>query len=50
MLGRIELEMIDRALAETKGNHLRSSHILGLNRSTLKKRLQAPGAPASKGA
>lgn len=42
ILSRIELEMIDRALAETRENHLRSSLILGLNRSTLKKRLQEP--------
>ena len=49
VLGRLELEMIERALAETKGNHLRSSHILGLNRSTLKKRLQGTDGEASKG-
>ncbi len=48
LLGRIEREMIGRALAETRGNHLRSSLILGLNRSTLKKRLQEPGDGASK--
>ena len=48
LLGRIEREMIGRVLAETRGNHLRSSLILGLNRSTLKKRLQEPGDGASK--
>jgi DNA-binding protein Fis len=42
--------MIDRVLAETRGNHLRSSLILGLNRSTLKKRLQEPGPGAKKDA
>ena len=41
ILSVIERAMIDRALAETRDNHLRSSRILGINRSTLKKRLQA---------
>jgi two-component system nitrogen regulation response regulator GlnG len=44
ILSVIERAMIDRALAETRDNHLRSSRILGINRSTLKKRLQ--GGPA----
>ena len=50
LLGRLELELIDRALAETRDNHLRSSLILGINRSTLKKRLQEPRAGESSGA
>jgi two-component system nitrogen regulation response regulator GlnG len=45
ILGLIEKAMIDRALAETRENHLRSSRILGINRSTLKKRLQGGPAP-----
>jgi DNA-binding NtrC family response regulator len=40
ILSVLERAMIDRALAETRENHLRSSRILGINRSTLKKRLQ----------
>ena len=39
ILSIIEREMILRALTETRENHLRSSVILGMNRSTLKKRL-----------
>jgi two-component system nitrogen regulation response regulator GlnG len=39
ILGAIELEMIRRAMEETRGNQLRSAMILGINRSTLKKRL-----------
>jgi two-component system nitrogen regulation response regulator GlnG len=39
ILSIIEKEMILRALTETRENHLRSSVILGMNRSTLKKRL-----------
>ena len=39
ILSIIEKEMILRALTETRENHLRSSVILGINRSTLKKRL-----------
>ena len=35
----IEMEMIRRAMEETRGNQLRSAMILGINRSTLKKRL-----------
>jgi len=33
------VEMIRRAMEETRGNQLRSAMILGINRSTLKKRL-----------
>ena len=39
ILNVIELEMIRRAMEETRGNQLRSAMILGINRSTLKKRL-----------
>lgn len=39
ILNVIEHEMIRRAMEETRGNHLRSAGILGINRSTLKKRL-----------
>ena len=39
ILNAIELEMIRRAMEETRGNQLRSALILGINRSTLKKRL-----------
>jgi len=39
ILSVIEVEMIRRAMEETRGNQLRSAMILGINRSTLKKRL-----------
>ena len=39
ILTAIEMEMIRRAMEETRGNQLRSAMILGINRSTLKKRL-----------
>jgi two-component system nitrogen regulation response regulator GlnG len=39
ILSSIEMEMIRRAMEETRGNQLRSAMILGINRSTLKKRL-----------
>jgi two-component system nitrogen regulation response regulator GlnG len=39
ILNTIEIELIKRAMDETRGNQLRSSIILGINRSTLKKRL-----------
>jgi two-component system nitrogen regulation response regulator GlnG len=39
ILTAIEMEMIKRAMEETRGNQLRSAMILGINRSTLKKRL-----------
>jgi two-component system nitrogen regulation response regulator GlnG len=39
ILSAIEMEMIRRAMEETRGNQLRSAMILGINRSTLKKRL-----------
>jgi DNA-binding NtrC family response regulator len=39
ILNTIEIELIKRAMEETRGNQLRSSMILGINRSTLKKRL-----------
>ncbi|MFM2131100.1 MAG: hypothetical protein RL646_303 [Verrucomicrobiota bacterium] len=39
ILNGIEAEMIKRAMEETRGNQLRAALILGINRSTLKKRL-----------
>ena len=39
ILNVVEMEMIKRAMEETRGNQLRSAMILGINRSTLKKRL-----------
>jgi DNA-binding NtrC family response regulator len=39
ILHSIETELIRRAMEETRGNQLRSAMILGINRSTLKKRL-----------
>ncbi|MEI6597950.1 MAG: helix-turn-helix domain-containing protein, partial [bacterium] len=39
ILQTIEAELIRRAMEETRGNQLRSAMILGINRSTLKKRL-----------
>ena len=39
ILSVIEFELIRRAMEETRGNQLRSAAILGINRSTLKKRL-----------
>ena len=39
ILNVIEMEMIKRAMEETRGNQLRTALILGINRSTLKKRL-----------
>ncbi len=50
LLERLEMEIIRRCIAETGGNQLRASGILGINRSTLKKRVEqmprtAPAAP-----
>ena len=47
ILSVIEREMIARALAETRENHLRSSAILGINRSTLKKRIEEDRKPSA---
>ncbi len=47
ILALIEREMIQRALAETRENHLRSSVILGINRSTLKKRIEEARKPTA---
>ena len=47
ILSLIEREMIQRALAETRENHLRSSVILGINRSTLKKRIEEARKPTA---
>lgn len=40
ILGAIEKEMIVRALKETEGNQVKSSAILGITRTTLRKRIQ----------
>ncbi len=39
ILARVERELIRRCIAETGGNQLKASGILGINRSTLKKRV-----------
>jgi two-component system nitrogen regulation response regulator GlnG len=40
ILNLIEKAMIERALLETKGNHVKTSAILGITRATLKKRIE----------
>lgn len=40
ILSRVEMELIRRCVAETGGNQLKASGILGINRSTLKKRVE----------
>ena len=39
ILSRVEMDLIRRCIAETRGNQLKASGILGINRSTLKKRV-----------
>ena len=40
VLQEIEIPLITETLKATKGNQLRSAHILGLNRNTLRKKIK----------
>jgi len=43
LLALVEKEMIQRSLAETRGNQVKASALLGITRSTLRKRIDAYG-------
>ena len=40
ILRKLEVEMIQRALRETGGNQVRAANILGITRTTLRKRIE----------
>ncbi|MDR0534945.1 MAG: sigma-54 dependent transcriptional regulator [Puniceicoccales bacterium] len=47
LAARIEDQLILRALTETKGNQLKAASLIGLNRNTLKKRIDELSSPPS---
>lgn len=47
LLEQAELELIKRVLAETEGNQVKASAILGITRTTLRKRIERLDAPAA---
>jgi two-component system, NtrC family, nitrogen regulation response regulator GlnG len=46
LLARLEAPLIQRTLAATGGNQIRAAAILGINRNTLRKKIQAQGLGA----
>lgn len=49
VLAAMERPLFERVLKETRGNQLRAADMLGLNRNTLRKRLQNLGVSAARG-
>lgn len=49
MLAEFERPLIVRTLRETRGNQIRAAAILGLNRNTLRKKIQTLGIPTGAG-
>ncbi|MEZ4358537.1 MAG: sigma 54-interacting transcriptional regulator [Kofleriaceae bacterium] len=47
VVGRVERPLFDVVLAHTGGNQVKAAEILGLNRNTLRKKLQELGIPSS---
>ena len=43
MIGEVELALFSALLEETSGNQTKAAEILGINRSTLRKKLRAYG-------
>ena len=43
LMGQVETELVRLALAETAGNQLKAAELLGINRITLKKRMDSAG-------
>jgi two-component system nitrogen regulation response regulator GlnG len=48
-LAELERPLIARTLKETRGNQIRAAAILGLNRNTLRKKIQSLGIPTGAG-
>ena len=49
MLHEIERPLIRLTLAATRGNQVRAAEILGLNRNTLRKKIQDLGVETARG-
>ena len=45
----MERPLIQLTLAATRGNQVRAAEVLGLNRNTLRKKIQELGVPAARG-
>lgn len=48
LLGEIERPLILRTLEATRGNQIRAAAVLGINRNTLRKKIQALSIPTGR--
>jgi two-component system nitrogen regulation response regulator GlnG len=49
LLNEVERPLIEQALAATRGNQIRAAAVLGINRNTLRKKIQSLGTRAGRG-
>jgi two-component system nitrogen regulation response regulator GlnG len=49
LISAIERPLITKALQETKGNQIQAAELLGLNRNTLRKKIQDLHIPVKRG-
>jgi two-component system nitrogen regulation response regulator GlnG len=49
VLAQVERPLIQQALSATKGNQIRAAAILGINRNTLRKKIQTLGVRTGRG-
>ena len=49
LLAEVERPLINQALLATRGNQIKAAAILGINRNTLRKKIQALGLSAGRG-
>jgi two-component system nitrogen regulation response regulator GlnG len=49
VLREVEKPLIEITLEATRGNQVKAAHLLGLNRNTLRKKIQALNIPVVRG-
>jgi two-component system nitrogen regulation response regulator GlnG len=49
LLGEVERPLLEHALAATRGNQIKAAAVLGINRNTLRKRVQSLGVRTGRG-
>jgi two-component system nitrogen regulation response regulator GlnG len=49
LLAEVERPLIEQALRATRGNQIRAAAVLGINRNTLRKKIQLLGVPTGRG-
>ena len=49
LLAEVERPLIEQALAATRGNQIKAAAVLGINRNTLRKKIQVLGIRTGRG-